>query len=273
MLASAERPGMERFIGARLYEHTPRPSVEGGVPFEVDVLQGGPYTLNKERMIELAATIQSEVFERDFDYAQRLVEDSFARARDANKGKASFMAARPTEGPDKGQYVAVAMHRIIALPVRERGGRDVNVLYSSRQIIDGYRRMGLGRSFSQHALLLHREADYLGYRGQNPASSVSFNRIPDLQPGLHFPFDKLYEDHSEAQELMWRLWLEVRRDGKEPDGKTGVTKGDLRSLNRAFTLDKTHKDTLNTYNYMLDTLHMNFDDGDAVIGLIRLPYR
>lgn len=285
MLASPERPGekperpneeseklredsrMERFPGALTIGYNPPRRFKNGVPFQIDVMlqETGAYKANIDRFTEIAVSVQSQVFNRSEEQARGLISAELEAGLEAGKG-ASLMVARPVQGPLRGREVAIAMHRMLFFTLG-RGG-EKGLLYGGRQIIGPFQGMELGDALTRTALLTNPLAEYMGYRGQNPLSSVSIDKVADFDQERHFPYIDTYESHSIEQELMGMMYWAVHRLGEYPNHRTGVSKGDLGGANPSYTPDPNFPSTYARYIYMRDVLGVDFENGDSVYSVI-----
>lgn len=245
----------ERYSNPRFDDFVPGARIinNGGYIFEV--VSGEPYLDNLPDLIESVAHVQAAIFDRDIRVAREV-----AKINMESHHHASAIRIRPELVPDK--VIGVVTERELFIPTSQ--GTIPFLYFTMRAIEPEYRRRHLGRDALQVATVLHRGARWAGHRTQSPAAVRSMEESGIFKTGRFFPRESYYDRDGLAQEIMVHLFINVRRNGREVNWHTGVSRADYFEPNRASELDPTHGPTMEIRRWMVDKLKMNFDRGDSL---------
>lgn len=229
-------------------------SIPGAIPidldarFTVDIVSGRAYINEFPQLMELATVLDSKVFGRDMDLAERMMRKNMEVTReDARKDiqVPSILLFRE-KNPEGDVYVGFTTERVFIIPTRVAG--DVRFLYwSTRAFEEGFRGMKLGRKGVQISRATHlsqttqREPAWGGHRTMVEPAARSMMESGVYQLGRFSPYEVLYNKDILARQLLNGLFDRVALNGRTVDQRTGVSRNDYYEPNIANKdLDVTH---------------------------------
>lgn len=238
--------------------------------YVVYVVQGDLYVKNRETLVETISDIKSEVYLEDRNIVKADIDKDLVPLYDlqtppadrleAIERRATIMLAAEHKNP----YVFIGAATAREVAIRTWQGYE-DLLWETRAVKEGHRRLGLGKFFFQETLAFHHQANMIAIRTQSPAAIWSAREAGVFQEGRLFPLDVRYGKDPRMQEVMMQLYYRFRRNALVPPyPDTGVVRGEYLKENIAYELDEEHAPTKEIYDRMVGEFKMNFQKGDAM---------